>query len=318
MDSTHSQQSEREAQKAQANREELVERLMQVLPEDGTAEPLEGLLLNRASAPTRLEHSVFFPAFCIIAQGRKEILLGDSRYWYEPAQYLIATAELPIASRITEASLERPYLNVILKLDARLVSSVMVEAGHGAPHSQSLVTAIDVSPLDAGLLDAVVRLIKLLDSPSDAGFLAPLVLREIVYRLLKGAQRGRLAHIAALGSNTQRITEAITRLRNEFNQPLRIEEVAHELGMSVSGFHHHFKTLTAMSPLQFQKQLRLQEARRLMLGEGLDAASAGYHVGYDDASYFNREYKKLFGAPPIRDVERLRKGASESVGQGTL
>jgi AraC-like DNA-binding protein len=318
MDSTHGQQSEREAQKAQANREELVERLMQVLPNDGATEPLEGLLLNRASAPTRLEHGVFFPAFCVIAQGHKEILLGENRYWYEPQHYLISTAELPIARRITEASLERPYLNVILKLDSRLVSSVMVEAGHGAPHSQSLVTAIDVSPLDAGLLDAVVRLVKLLDCPSDAGFLAPLVMREIVYRLLKGAQRGRLAHIAALGSNTQRITEAITRLRNKFNQPLRIEEVAHELGMSVSGFHHHFKTLTAMSPLQFQKQLRLQEARRLMLGEGLDAASAGYRVGYDDASYFNREYKKLFGAPPLRDVERLREDSSQSAGQGAL
>ena len=311
MDRTHGHQSEREAQKAQENREELVERLMQVLPNDGAAEPLEGLLLNRASAPTGLEHSMFFPAFCVIAQGRKEILLGENRYWYHPAHYLIGTAELPIASRITEASPERPYLNLILKLDSRLVSSVMVEAGHGAPLSQSLVTAIDVSPLDAGLLDAVLRLIQLLDSPSDARFLAPMVKREIVYRLLKGAQRGRLAHIAALGSNTQRITEAITRLRDEFNQPLRIEEVARELGMSVSGFHHHFKTLTAMSPLQFQKQLRLQEARRLMLGEGLDAASAGYRVGYADASYFNREYKKLFGAPPLRDVERLREAAPQ-------
>jgi AraC-like DNA-binding protein len=310
--------SEGEARKAQANREELVERLMQALPEDGAAEPLEGLLLRRASSPTKLMHSVFFPAFCVIAQGRKEILLGENRYWYDPAQYLIATAELPIVSRITEASPEQPYLSVILKLDSRLVSSVMAEAGHGASPSQSLVTAIDVSPLDAGLLDAVVRLVTLLDSPSDARFLAPMVTREIVYRLLKGAQRGRLAHIAALGINTQRITEAMTRLRNEFNQPLRIEEVARELGMSVSGFHHHFKTLTAMSPLQFQKQLRLQEARRLMLGEGLDAASAGYRVGYDDASYFNREYKKLFGAPPVRDVERLREGASELVGQGTV
>jgi AraC-like DNA-binding protein len=314
MGLTHAHQSEREAQKAQASRAELIERLMQILPADGAAEPLQGLLLSRASAPTRLEHSVFFPAFCVIAQGRKEILLGESRYWYEPAQYLIATAELPIASRITEASPERPYLNVILKLDSRLVSSVMVEAGQGAPLSQSLVTAMDVSPLDAGLLDAVLRLITLLDSPSDAHFLAPLVMREIVYRILKGAQRSRLAHIAALGSNTQRITQAITRLRNEFNRPLRIEEVARELGMSVSGFHVHFKTLTAMSPLQFQKQLRLQEARRLMLGEGLDAASAGYQVGYEDASYFNREYKKLFGAPPLRDVERLREAAPNPAG----
>jgi AraC-like DNA-binding protein len=318
MDSTNRHQSEREAQKAQANREELVERLMQALTEDGTAKLLDGLQLTRASSPTGPGYSVFFPAFCVIAQGRKEILLGDNRYWYDPMHYLIATAELPVAAQITEASKERPYLGLILTLDPSLVGSVMIEAGHGAPQSQSLVTAIDVSPLDAGLLDAVVRLIKLLDSPNEVCFLAPLVMREIVYRLLKGEQRGRLAHIAALGSNTQRITEAIKRLRNEFNRPLRIEEVARELGMSVSGFHHHFKTLTAMSPLQFQKQLRLQEARRLMLGEGLDAASAGYRVGYDDASYFNREYKKLFGAPPVRDVERLREGARDSVGQGMV
>jgi AraC-like DNA-binding protein len=318
MDSTNRWTSEREAQKAQANREELVERLMRALPEDGTAKPLPGLQLTRASSPTGLGYSVFFPAFCVIAQGRKEVLLGDNRYWYDPMHYLIATAELPIATQITEASKERPYLGLILTLDPSLVGSVMVEVGHGAPRSHSLVTAIDVSPLDAGLLDAVVRLVTLLDAPSEVHFLAPMVTREIVYRLLKGEQRGRLAHIAALGSNTQRITEAIKRLREEFNRPLRIEEVARELGMSVSGFHHHFKTLTAMSPLQFQKQLRLQEARRLMLGEGLDAASAGYRVGYDDASYFNREYKKLFGAPPVRDVERLREGARDSVGQGTV
>ena len=160
MASTHCHQSEREAHRAQTNREELVERLMRILPKDGAAEPLEGLLFSRASAPTGLGHSVFFPAFCVIAQGRKEILLGDNRYWDHPAHYLIATAELPIASRITEASPERPYLNVILKLDSRLVSSVMVEADHGAPHSQSLLTAIDVSPLDASLLDAVLRLVR--------------------------------------------------------------------------------------------------------------------------------------------------------------
>lgn len=314
MDSTNRQTSEREAQKAQANREELVECLMQALPKDGTAEPLQGLQLTRASAPSGLTYSVFFPAFCVIAQGRKEVLLGHARYWYDPMRYLIATAELPIVAQITAASKERPYLGLILTLAPSLVSSVMVEAGHGAVQSQSLVTAIDVSPLDAGLLDAVVRLVTLLETPSEARVLAPLVTREIVYRLLMGAQRSRLAHIAALGSNTQRITEAITRLRNEFNRPLRIEEVAREVGMSISGFHQHFKTLTAMSPLQFQKQLRLQEARRLMLGEGLDAASAGYRVGYDDASYFNREYKKLFGEPPVRDIGRLRETATHSAG----
>jgi AraC-like DNA-binding protein len=188
----------------------------------------------------------------------------------------------------------------------------MVEAGHPAPRGHAAVKAIDVSPLDAGLLDAVVRLVRLLDSPTDARFLAPLVIREIIYRLLMGEQGGRLHHIAALGGHTHRIAMALERLREDFDQPVRIEDIARELGMSVSGFHHHFKAVTAMSPLQFQKQLRLQEARRLMLGEELDAASAGYRVGYGDASHFTREYKRLFGAPPMRDVERLREAAMES------
>jgi AraC-like DNA-binding protein len=188
----------------------------------------------------------------------------------------------------------------------------MVEAGHLAPQSHSAVQAIDVSPLDAGLLDAVARLVRLLDSPTEARFLAPLVTREIVYRLLRGEQGGRLRHIAALGGHSNRIVRALERLRKDFDQPLRIEDIARELGMSVSGFHHHFKAVTAMTPLQFQKQIRLQEARRLMLGEYLDAASAGYRVGYGDASHFTREYKRLFGAPPARDVERLREAATES------
>jgi AraC-like DNA-binding protein len=245
-------------------------------------------------------------------------LLGDSRYRYNPAQYLIATAALPIASRVVEAWPERPYLGIVLKLDPTLVGSVLVEAGQPAPRSNTSMAAIDVSPLDAGLLDAMVRLIRLLDSPTEARFLVPLVIREIVYRLLIGAQGGRLGQIAALGGSTHRIAEAVEWLRRDFNQPLRIEDIAHELGMSVSGFHHHFRTLTAMSPLQFQKQLRLQEARRLMLGEGLDAASAGYRVGYGNASHFTREYKRLFGAPPIRDVEHLRERAREGVVQDTV
>jgi AraC-like DNA-binding protein len=258
---------------------------------------------------------VSFPAFCMIAQRSKEILLGDYRYRYDPAHYLVVTVELPIASRITEASEERPYLGLVLRLDPTLVGSVMVEAGHSAPRDHAAVRAIDVSPLDAGLLDAVVRLVGLLDSPAEeARFLRPLVTREIVYRLLRGEQGGRLSHIAALGGSTHRIAEAIERLRKDFDQPLRIEDIARELGMTVSGFHHHFKAVTAMSPLQFQKQLRLQEARRLMLGEDLDAASAGYRVGYGDASHFTREYKRLFGAPPMRDVEQLREAALVSAG----
>jgi AraC-like DNA-binding protein len=313
MDLMNRQQLEREAHMVQANRDELVERIAQAIREDGTVEPLGGLHLNRASSPTEPVYAVSKPAFCVIAQGSKEILLGKHRYRYDPAHYLITTAALSVAGQITEASKERPYLSLRLELDPTLVGSVMVEAGHPAPRSHSAVRAIDVSPLDADLLDTVVRLVRLLDSPTDARFLAPLIKREIVYRLLMGEQGGRLRHTAVLGARSHRITEAIERLRKDFDQPLRIEDLARELGMSVSGFHHHFKAVTAMSPLQFQKQLRLQEARRLMLGEDLDAASAGYRVGYSDASHFTREYRRLFGAPPVRDVERLREAAMESV-----
>jgi AraC-like DNA-binding protein len=313
MDLMKRPQSEREVHAAQLGREELVERIARAVREDGTVEPPGGLRLRRASSPMELGHGVSFPALCVVAQGSKEILLGDKRYRYDPAHYLITTAELPIASRITEASEKRPYLGLVLRLDPTIVGSVMVEAGHPAPRERTAVRAVDVSPLDAGLLDAVVRLVRLLDSPTEASFLAPLIKREIVYRLLRGEQGGRLSHIAALGGNSHRIVRAIDRLRKDFDQPLRIEDIARELGMSVSGFHHHFKAVTAMSPLQFQKQMRLQEARRLMLGEALDAASAGYRVGYGDASHFTREYKRLFGAPPVRDVEKLRETAQQEV-----
>lgn len=310
---TNQWQSVHQIQQAHASHAELIERIMRAIHNDGAIEPIEGLVFLRASSPTELGHGVSFPCFCVIPQGSKEVLLGDKRYRYDSEHYMIATAALPIAGRITEASKEQPYLSLILKLDPTLVGSVMVEAGHVAPRNPSTVTALDVSPLDAGLLDATVRLVRLLDSPNDARFLTPLITREIVYRLLKGAQRGRLSQITALGGPTQRIAEAIERLRKDFDQPLCIEDMARELGMSISGFHYNFRAITAMSPLQFQKHLRLQEARRLMLAEGLDAARAGYRVGYSNASQFTREYKRLFGAPPMHDVEQLREGASEGV-----
>jgi AraC-like DNA-binding protein len=296
---------------AQAGRDELAERIARAVREDGTVEPLEGLHLARASSPTGPMHGVSTPAFCVIAQGSKEILLGDDRYRYDPAHYLITTAALPISGRILEASEERPYLGLVLGLDPALVGSVMVEAGHPAHGEKAAMRAFDVSPLDASLLDAVLRLVRLLDAPAaEARFLRPLVTREIVFRLLEGDQGGRLRQIAVLGGHAHRIVGALERLREEFARPLRIEDVAREAGMSVSGFHHHFKAVTAMSPLQFQKRMRLQEARRLMLGEDLDAGSAGRRVGYGDASQFSREYKRLFGTPPARDAERLREAAT--------
>jgi AraC-like DNA-binding protein len=315
MDLMNHPRSEREVRTAQAGRDELAERIARAIRKEGIVDLPSGLRLFRQSSPTELEHGVSFPAFCVVAQGSKEVLLGDECYRYDANRYLITAATLPIASRVTEASEARPYLGVVLRLDPALVGSVMVEAGHPAPGEKAAVRAFEVSPLDAGLLDAVLRLVGLLDAPAeDACFLRPLVTREIVYRLLKGEQGDRLRQTAVLGGHAHRIARALERLREDFARPLRIEDVAREAGMSISGFHHHFKAVTAMSPLQFQKRMRLQEARHLMLTEDLDAGSAGHRVGYSDASQFNREYKRLFGAPPARDAERLREAAVESAG----
>ena len=314
MDATPAAQAARETERVRASREELVERTARAIRGDGTVEPLPGLQLRRASSPTELGHGVSDTAFCVLAQGRKEVLLGQLRYEYDPAHYLVSTAAVPIASRIVEATAERPYLRLLVRLDPAVVGSVTSEAGYVARQSRPAAPAIDVSRLDEGLLDAALRLVRLLDSPVHARFLAPLVTREIVYRLLVGEQGNRLRSMTALGGHRHGIARAIERLRKEFDHPLRIEDVARAVGMSVSGFHHHFRAVTGMSPLQFQKQLRLQHARRLMLSEDLDAASAGYRVGYHDPSHFSREYKQLFGLPPMRDVERLRGAAPRSAG----
>lgn len=313
MDLMNGEQTEREVQRMHVNRAELVERLLRTVREDGTIQPLKGLYLNRLSVPRGPVHGVTQPAFCVIAQGSKDVLLGGKLYHYDPLHYLLATVGLPSISQVIDAAKERPYLSLRLDLPPALVGAVMVESGHSGSAGQPDVSAIDVSPLDGNLLDAVVRLVRLLDCPAEARVLMPLITREIIYRLLVGEQGGRLRHLAVLGGYTPHIARAVERLRREFDQPLRIEQIARDLGMSVSGFHHHFKAVTAMSPLQFQKQLRLQEARRLMLGEALDAASAAYRVGYQDASHFNREYKSLFGVPPMRDIQHLRETARSQV-----
>jgi AraC-like DNA-binding protein len=307
MDTFVNQQAERQARRMQANREELVERIMRSVPEDGPAQPLQGIHLYRASVPLQPVHSLVKPSFCVIAQGSKEVLLGESRYLYDPFHYLISTVELPRVSQILEASRDHPYLSFRLELDPAMVGLVMAGEGHASVPDHADVMAMDVSPLDVDLQDAVLRLVRLLDAPAEAPVLLPLITREIIYRLLTGQQGARLRHLAIVGGFTPIIARAVERLQKDFDQTLHVEDLAHELGMSVSGLHHHFKAVTAMSPLQFQKQLRLQEARRLMLSEDFDAASAAYRVGYHDASHFNREYKSLFGVPPMRDVQRLRE-----------
>jgi AraC-like DNA-binding protein len=298
--------SELEARRDESNRRELVSRIAKHVGEDGTVEALPGLHLYRLSAPSDRIYGASRLSLCVIAQGAKTVTLGERDYRYDAERYLLATVELPVAGRIVEASQELPYLSLRLDLDPTLVGSVMVEAGIPAPQGHRDAKAIVVSTLDPALLDATVRLLRLIGSPTEARVLGPLVKREIVFRLLMCEQGNRLRHLPALGGHSHRIAQAIERLQKSFDQPLRIESLAQELGMSSSGFHHHFKAVTDMSPLQFQKQMRLQEARRLMLGESLDAGSAGYRVGYEDPSHFSRDYKKHFGQSPIRDVERLR------------
>jgi AraC-like DNA-binding protein len=301
---------EHQVYRRQGYNKELVERIARAIPKDGLFEQLDGLRLGRWSSPIASVHGVLEPSLCVIAQGSKEVLLGTSRYVYDPFHYLLATVELPCVSNILEASPEQPYLTLQLKLPPALVSSVMVETDHLSLPDGADVRAIDVSPLEVNLLDAVVRLVRLIEAPAEAPIMMPLIMREIVYRLLMGDQGGRLRHLAISANFAPDIAQAIKRLRQNFDQPLRIEQLARELGMSVSGFHHHFKAVTAISPLQFQKRLRLQEARRLMMGENLDAANAAYRVGYNNAAHFNREYKSVFGVPPMRDVQRLRATAN--------
>ncbi|MGI8787741.1 MAG: AraC family transcriptional regulator [Pyrinomonadaceae bacterium] len=298
--------AKRERQRRQNSREELIERMTRAVTEDKVIEVFPGIHLGRSSKLTEKLHSVFTPAFCVIAQGSKQVLLGDEVFRYDSGNYLISTVDLPIVSHVAEASVEKPYLSFRINLDTALVASVMMESGIEPKKGAANVKAMDVSSIDADLLDAIVRLARLLDVPNEMQILAPLIIREIIYRLLTGNQGSRLGHLIAASGDTRRISRAVAQLRENMDRPLKIENIARELGMSVSGFHHHFKSVTAMSPLQFQKQIRLQEARRLMLGEDLDAANAGFRVGYDDPSYFSRDYKKLFGAPPQRDIAKLR------------
>jgi len=298
--------AEREKQRMQSIREELVERMASALPEDGSLEAFPGFFLARSSKAMQSVQSVYQPAFCLVAQGGKRVLLGKELYRYDPGHYLIFTVDLPVVFQVEEASKKQPYLGLRLNLDQSLIASILMESGVEAQKGDVSVRAIDVSPIDDGMLDAVVRLVRQLDAPVAREFLVPLTIREIVYRLLAGGQGARLGHLLSSAGDTRLISQAIGRLRKHFDQPLKIDDIARELGMSVSGFHHHFKSVTSMSPLQFQKQIRLQEARCLMLGEDLDAATAAVRVGYEDPSYFSREYKKHFGAPPQRDIARLR------------
>lgn len=284
---------------------ELIERFAVV---DGVHETaIRELTLFRLSKPSEPTPVFYEPAVCVIAQGRKRVLLGDEAYVYDPAHWLLVAADLPLAGEVIQASSRAPYLSLRVDLDMAIVNELAAEVSQLGPPPGPAGRALAVGPIAPPLLDAFVRLVGLLGTPFDRVVLAPLVMREIIYRLLIGEQGARLRQIAAGDAHAQRIVRALRWLKDHLTEPIRIEKLAREARMSPSAFHQHFKCVTAMSPLQYQKSLRLHEARRLMLGEGLDAAEASFRVGYESPSQFSREYRRLFGAPPRRDVAALRR-----------
>ena len=272
----------------------------------GTVSAIEDLYLVSYRENIRSMPTLAQPALCILAHGSKTLFLGDEAYAYDPLHYMVVSVTLPISGALLEASPENPSLGLRLDIDPAQISQLIAEAGPMAVPNRPSGRGLYVERTDPQLLDALLRLVRLLDSPRDIPMLAPLIRREIFYRLLRGPQGYRLYELALANSQTHRVCQAITWLNQHYQRPLRIEELAREVNLSTSTLHHRFKAVTAMSPLQYQKQLRLQEARRLMLNEGLEAAVAGYRVGYESPSQFSREYSRLYGAPPIRDLARLR------------
>lgn len=261
--------------------------------------------LLRSCTQTGPARVLYEPLFCVVAQGRKQVMVGDKMLIYDTAKYLVVSVDLPASGAILDASANEPYLAFSMRLDRGSLASLLLELASidddGAPSA-----GMAVSPIDAELLDPVIRLLRLLDRPRDMAILSPLIEREILYRLLTGAQGRMLRQIALSDSRLSCISRAIDWIKHNYSETMRVEALAEIAGMSGSSFHRHFKAVTSMSPLQFQKQIRLQEARRLLLVQRADAGSIGFAVGYESQSQFSREYSRLFGEPPARDAARLR------------
>jgi AraC-like DNA-binding protein len=270
---------------------------------------IPGLSLSRRGEPTQPASHMYEPIICLIAQGAKRVLLGDDTYVFDAHHFLITSLDLPTVVQIIQASREQPYLSLRLKLDQREIAQLMVDSHLPPPRAQQSSRGMAIGEVTLPLLSACQRLLDLLAAPQDMPILAPIIQREIMYRLLVGDQGARLRQIASVGSQSHQIAQAIEWLKRHYTLPLRINDLAAHLHMSPSTFHHHFRALTAMSPLQYQKWLRLNEARRLMLTERLDAATAAFQVGYESPSQFSREYSRVFGAPPLRDITYLRQMA---------
>ena len=266
---------------------------------------LEGVRATITTQPTQPVHHVTRPGFAIVAQGAKETIVGDRLFEYGEGDFIVTSVDLPICARIVRASPARPYLACGLTLNPAAIASLLLETA-GSDDAASAPCGYGVRRAPAELVDCAVRLLRLLDQPRDAPVLRPLVEREILWRLLGGEQGGRVRQIGLADSRLAQVSHAIRHIRDRFAQALSVDELAAVAAMSVSSFHRHFRAVTAMTPIQFQKQIRLQEARARLLADADDVAAVGYAVGYDSASQFSREYSRMFGAPPGRDIARLR------------
>jgi AraC-like DNA-binding protein len=274
---------------------------------DGSRDtPVTGLTLHRASEPRPRAHGMQKPCVCVIAQGVKRVMLGDDVYLYDRAHFLAASMDLPVSGQVVEATAEKPYLGLKLDVDPHEIAALLLEAPPPPSSETAPARGLFVSLSSADLVEAFVRMLRLLEAPEDIAALQAGARREILYRVLKSEQGFRLRQIASSGGHSRRIAKSIEWLRRNFAETLRIEDLAAQASMSPSSFHEHFRAVTAMSPLQFQKQLRLQEARQLLMSEVADAATAGHRVGYESPSQFSREYSRLFGVPPATDMRRLR------------
>ncbi len=269
--------------------------------------PISGLRFSRWTTPTPPTSYTHNPSICLIAQGRKRVLLGEESFIYDANHFLISSVDLPIIANIIEASEEQPYLGLIMELDLTEISQLIVDSELAFTQSKEAQKGIAVGELSESLLNAFVRFAELLDEGQNIKILAPIIKREIFYRLLMSEQGTRLHQIVTAGSHSHQIAKAIDWLKNNFVKPLSVGDLASYTGMSKSSFYTHFRSMTSMTPLQFQKKLRLSEARRLMLTENLDAMAATFKVGYESPSQFSREYSRLFGAPPSKDIKSLRE-----------
>lgn len=274
---------------------------------------IPGLTLHRWETPTDPTSYMLAPSICLIGQGRKRLFLGEDTYVYDANSSLITSVDLPVVSQIIEATPEEPYLGLTLELDLRLIARMLLDCRQYSSKAVQGRSGIAVSKVSAHLLDSFERLLDLLGHPEDIPMLAPLIKQEIFYRLLVSDQGQRLRQLVSTESHSFRIARAIDWLKDNFDKQLRIEDLASKAGLSNSAFHKHFRSVTAMSPLQFQKKMRLNEARRLMLAEHLDASEAAFEVGYESPSQFSREYSRLFGAPPLKDTKALRQLSATSV-----